>query len=384
MPVKRGRSAVSETVTDPVESAKVAGLRGVTERDPGIHRRRVGRGFSYIDADGHRLRDAESLRRIRNLAIPPAWTDVWICPGPNGHIQAVGRDARGRKQYRYHARWRETRDETKYARMLAFARALPRIRRHVDRDLRRGGLPREKVLAAVVRLLETTLIRVGNEEYARTNGSFGLTTMRTRHVDIDGSKLRFRFTGKSGKEHEVGVRDQGLARIVRRCQELPGHELFQYIAEDGVRQAIDSADVNAYLQEIAGEEFTAKDFRTWAGTVLAALALQEVATFESTREAKRNITRAIERVARQLGNTPAISRKCYVHPAVIDAYLDGVTVNALRESTERRIGESVRGLTRKWGAPIWPPKPPNSRRRPGKAVSPLGIALYGPDQSKAA
>jgi DNA topoisomerase-1 len=298
-----------------------------------------------VHPDGTRVRDAETLVRIRSLAIPPAWADVWICRAPNGHVQAAGRDARGRKQYRYHARWRATRDETKYARMLAFARVLPTIRARVAGDLARPGLPREKILATVVRLLETTLIRIGNEEYARDNGSFGLTTMRDRHVAVSGALLRFHFRGKSGKEHAVDIRDPRLARIVRRCQELPGQELFQYVAEDGSRQTIDSADVNAYLRTIAGEEFTAKDFRTWAGTVLAAIALAEIAAFTSRRQARRNILRAVESVARRLGNTPAICRKGYVHPAVIDAYLAGVTLDAFRRRTERAITEDVAGLT---------------------------------------
>ena len=344
MPGRRRKPTLPEIVTDPVESAKAAGLRYVSEGGAGIRRRRTGKGFTYLDAQGRGIRDADTVRRIRALAIPPAWTDVWICPSANGHIQAVGRDARGRKQYRYHARWRQVRDETKYNRMLAFAAALPRIRRRVGEDLGRPGLPREKVLATVVRLLETTLIRVGNEEYARDNGSFGLTTMRGRHVDVSGATLRFQFRGKGGKEHTVDVKDPRLARVVKRCQDLPGHELFQYVDDDGGRQTIDSADVNEYLRTVAGEEFTAKDFRTWAGTVLAALALREVAAFETSAQAKRNITRAIESVARQLGNTPTICRKGYVHPAVIDAYLDGVTVSALKKRTERRIGEAVAAL----------------------------------------
>ena len=344
MPGRRRKPRVPEIVTDPVESAKAAGLRYVTDGAAGIRRRRVGKSFTYLDSQGQRVRDPDTLRRIRALAIPPAWTGVWICPSAHGHIQAVGRDVKGRKQYRYHARWRQVRDETKYNRMLAFAAALPGIRRRVEEDLQRPGLPREKVLATVVRLLETTLIRVGNEEYARDNGSFGLTTMRSRHVDVTGATLRFHFRGKGGKEHTVDVKDPRLARVVKRCQDLPGHELFQYIDHDGGRQVIDSADVNEYLRAIAGEEFTAKDFRTWAGTVLAALALREVAAFESATHAKRNITRAIESVARQLGNTPTICRKCYVHPAVIDAYLDGVTIAALKRRTERRIGEAVATL----------------------------------------
>ena len=321
------RSRRPTIVTDPVESARLAGLRYVTETGPGIHRRRAGRGFAYLNGHGP-VRDASTLARIRSLVIPPAWREVWICPSPAGHIQAVGRDARGRKQYRYHPRWREVRDETKYARVLAFARALPRIRARVNADLGRRGLPREKVLGTIVRLLETTRVRVGNEEYARHNKSFGLTTLRDRHVEVAGPAVRLSFRGKGGKEHEVDVRDPRLARIVRRLQDLPGQELFQYLDEDGARRSVDSGDVNAYLREISGDDFTAKDFRTWAGTVLCALALAEHGSFTSGRQAKRNVTRAIERVAAQLGNTPAISRKCYVHPAVLEAYRAGLTIDA--------------------------------------------------------
>ena len=323
---KRARSRrPPRIVNDPVESARLAGLRYVSETGLGIRRRRAGRGFVYLNGHGP-IREEPTLARIRALVIPPAWRDVWICPTPSGHIQAVGRDARGRKQYRYHARWRQTRDESKYTRMLAFARALPRIRARVDADLGRRGLPREKVLATIVRLLETTLVRVGNEEYARANRSFGLTTLRDRHVDVDGAAVRFEFRGKGGKEHAVDVRDPRVARIVRRLQDLPGQELFQYVDDEGVRRSVDSGDVNAYLREISGEDFTAKDFRTWAGTVLCARLLAERPPASSTREATRNITRAIARVAERLGNTPAISRKCYVHPTLLEAYQQGVTI----------------------------------------------------------
>ena len=325
-------------VTDPMQSARRAGLRYIGAPCDGIVRRRSGRGFSYRAVDGQRVTDLDTLRRIRALAIPPAWTDVWICPSPNGHVQAFGRDARGRKQYRYHARWREERDETKYARMLAFARVLPRIRAQVERDLARPGLPREKVLATLVCLLETTLIRIGNEAYARSNKSYGLTTMRERHVDVTGSQVRFTFRGKAGKEHTIDLRDPRMARIVRRLLELPGRDVFQYLDEDGTRRVIDSNDVNAYLNEITGADFTAKDFRTWAGTVLAARALDEVREFTSAREAKRNIVRAVERVAARLGNTPAICRRSYVHPEVLQAYLDGVTIGALKARTEGALG----------------------------------------------
>lgn len=327
----------TEIAQDPAESAKVAGLRYVTDARPGIQRRQAANGFEYIDPKGQPIRDDTKIERIKALAIPPAWTDVWICPSPNGHIQATGRDARGRKQYRYHPRWRMVRDETKYARMLAFGAALPRIRERTGKDLARHGLPREKVLATVVRLLETTLIRVGNDEYARDNQHYGLTTMRDKHVDVDGSQIRFEFTGKSGKRHTVGLKDRRLARIVERCRDLPGYELFQYIDEQGNRQDVGSADVNEYLREITGEEFTAKDFRTWAGTVLASLALQELEASDSDVEAKKKIAQAAESVAEHLGNTPAICRKCYIHPAVIDAYLEGSLLDSLAQRTEQEL-----------------------------------------------
>ncbi|HMS60097.1 MAG TPA: DNA topoisomerase IB, partial [Tepidiformaceae bacterium] len=300
-------------------------------------------GFRYVSPAGEPVRDSETLGRIRSLAIPPAWTDVWICPRADGHIQATGRDARGRKQYRYHPRWRQVRDASKYERMQAFGAALPRIREACERDLARPGMPREKVLAAVVRLLETTLIRVGNDEYARDNRSYGLTTMRDRHVTIDGTRIEFRFRGKSGVRHQVRLKDRRLANVVRRCRDIPGQELFQYIDDDGERRTVGSGDVNAYLREIAGEEFTAKDFRTWAGTVLATLALQEFETFDSNTEAKRNIVRAIERVAERLGNTPAVCRKCYIHPAVLDAYLEGSMLDSLRARAETEMRD-VAGL----------------------------------------
>jgi len=325
------------TLKEPIEAAQAAGLRYVSDTRPGIRRKRAGKGFSYTGPDGAAIRDDQTLRRIRSLAIPPAWQDVWICPLPNGHLQAAGRDARGRKQYRYHPRWRSTRDETKYERMADFGRALPRIRERIEQDLALPGLPREKVLATVVRLLEITLIRVGNEEYAKSNRSFGLTTLRDRHVQVDGTQLRFEFRGKSGVRHRVDLRDRRLARIVKRCRDLPGHELFQYVDDAGQHQTIDSGDVNDYLRAISGEDFTAKDFRTWAGTVLAALALQEFEAFDSQAQAKRNIVAAIQNVAKRLGNTPSVCRKCYVHPAIIDAYLEGSTLNVLRQRTEQEL-----------------------------------------------
>ena len=334
----------AEELADPAEAAKAAGLRYVSDTTPGIRRRRAGKGFSYVGSDGTPIRGPEQLRRIKGLVIPPAWTDVWICPSPRGHIQATGRDAKGRKQYRYHPRWRQVRDETKYERLMTFGQALPDIRQRVDKDLARPGLRREKVLATIIRLLESTLIRVGNEEYARENGSFGLTTMRNRHVDVDGPTVRFEFRGKGGKRHEVDVRDRRVARIVERCQDLPGQTLFQYLDEDGERQTIDSADVNEYLREIGGQDFTAKDFRTWAGTILAALALHELEAFDSETQAKQNVVRAIESVAERLGNTPAVCRKCYVHPAVVDAYLEGSMVETLKQRAEQEIAESLTEL----------------------------------------
>jgi DNA topoisomerase-1 len=329
------------TSTDPVESAKEAGLRYVSDDRPGIRRRRSGRSFRYVRPDGTAVHDEQTLRRIKSLVIPPAWTDVWITTDPLGHLQATGRDARGRKQYRYHPRWRAVRDETKYGRMIAFGQALPTIRARVDHDLAQPGLPRERVLATVVRLLETTLIRVGNEEYARENGSYGLTTLRNRHVDVNGSGLQFHFKGKSGKEHSVELHDRRLARVMHRLQELPGQEIFQYVDDDGARATIDSDDVNSYLREIAGEEFSAKDFRTWAGTVLCAVALRELDAATSETEAKRNVTQVVKQVAQQLGNTPAVCRACYVHPAVIETYLESGPTRPFADALGRQLSTTA-------------------------------------------
>jgi DNA topoisomerase I len=337
-------SAVAPDQPDPPAAARAVGLRYVSDAMPGITRRRAGRAFSYRDPDGHLIKDRAVLARIKRLAIPPAWTDVWICPERKGHLQATGRDARGRKQYRYHPDWRTVRDAAKYDRMLAFARALPRLRARVDEDQARRGLPREKVLATVVRLLEATLIRVGNQEYARENRSYGLTTMRDRHVDFAGAKLIFEYRGKGGRQHRISLRDRRLARIVRSCQELPGQHLFQYLDDEGQRQEVDSADVNAYLQEITGEPFTAKDFRTWAGTVLASLALSEFESFDTQAAAKRNVTRAIEQVAAQLGNTAAVCRKSYIHPEVVECYLDGSLLELLQGRVEQVLREDLAGL----------------------------------------
>jgi DNA topoisomerase I len=320
-------------VPDSIESAKAAGLRYVSDNTPGIRRRRVGRGLAYLAPDGAPVRNPAVLRRIRALAIPPAWRDVWISALARGHLQAVGRDARGRKQYRYHARYRARRDSAKFERLVAFARALPAIRERVDRDLARPGLPREKVLAAVVRLLELTLIRVGNDEYARLNRSFGLTTLRDRHARVEGSEVTFRFRGKSGREQEVGLRDRRLAAVVRRCRDLPGRELFQYVGDDGAPHDVASEHVNAYLAEIA-PGVTAKDFRTWAGTVLAYRALRGLGEGSTDREKQRNVAAAIKTAAQNLGNTAAVARQAYVHPAVVDAYLDGRIRAALVRAAE--------------------------------------------------
>ena len=315
------------TAAENSETAKSAGLRYIAHCVEGIQRRRRGKGFFYITSTGKMVRDRRTLGRIAALVIPPAWEKVWICPDSRGHIQAVGCDQRGRKQYLYHAKWREVRDENKYEHMIDFGKALPKIRRRVQRDMHRRGLPREKVLATVIRLLETSLIRVGNEEYARENHSFGLTTMRDKHVQVTGSRIHFEFRGKSGVEHAVDIEDRRLAQIVKACQHLPGQELFQYVDGDEMRHAIGSDDVNAYLHGIAGKEFTAKDFRTWAGTILTAMTLQKLGRFTSQSQAKKNILLAIGCVAERLGNTKAICRKCYIHPAIFDAYLSGKFLN---------------------------------------------------------
>lgn len=332
--VVRSRAAASGRAAgaplDPLQSARVAGLRYVDDRStPGIRRRGRRPHFRYVLPNGHVLVRRSELRRIRGLGIPPAWTDVWICPDPDGHLQATGRDARGRKQYRYHVRWREVRDEVKYGRLIAFAEALPDIRRCTASDLQRPGLQRAKVLATVVQLLEKTLIRVGNEEYARQNGSVGLTTMKDGHARVRGGTVRFSFRGKSGIRHAIDLQDARLARIVRACRDLPGQELFQYVDDEGRTQTVGSADVNTYLRELTGQDFTAKDFRTWAGTVLAAQALAALRPGTTTAQAKRNVIKAVESVAKRLGNTRAVCRKCYIHPAILDAYMEGATIRAI-------------------------------------------------------
>lgn len=341
---RKKKASETEIVTDPVEAAEDAGLRYVSDEQPGYVRKPRGTDFEYFDTDGKAIRDETRLTRIRGLAIPPAYKDVWICPSPNGHIQATARDARGRKQYRYHERWREARDENKYDRMLVFGRALPSIRRQVNKDMGLRDLPQNRVLATVVHLLGRTFIRIGNEEYARTNKSFGLTTMQGRHVDVTGVKLNFSFRGKSGVRHEVEVSDRRLANIIRKLQELPGQDVFQYKDEAGEVRNVTSQDVNNYLREITGEEFTAKDFRTWAGTVLTAIALSACGPFENTTQAKANVKNAIAAVAKILGNTPTICRKCYVHPAVLDAYLDGDMIEGLKQKTEEALSENLEDL----------------------------------------
>jgi DNA topoisomerase-1 len=337
--------AVPEITLNPIAAAKLAKLRHVSDDMPGITRRKARHGFNYQLPDGELLRDLNTLQRIRSLAIPPAWTAVWICPYANGHLQAVGRDKRGRKQYRYHPRWREVRDESKYGKMLIFGKVLPMIRERVEADLKRCGLQRERVLAAVVRLMEVTLFRIGNNEYAKTNKSFGLTTLRDRHVAIDGNRIHLSFRGKAGIRHEADINDRRLARIIKDCRDLPGYELFQYRDEGGTQHTIDSADVNEYLREISGEEITAKDFRTWAGTNLAALALQEFELFDSDAKKKSAIVRAVEKVAKHLGNTPAICRRCYIHPAVFDGYLDGTLLATLKEQTRAYLTKNIAGMS---------------------------------------
>jgi DNA topoisomerase I len=326
------------------QHARQAGLRYSNDEQSGFRRELRRKQFTYVRPDGTSIRDAATLARIKRLAIPPAWKEVWISPHENGHIQATGRDSRGRKQYRYHADWRQHRDENKFGRMVAFARALPRIRRRVNRDLARRGMPREKVLATVVRLLEATLIRVGNDEYARHNDSYGLTTMRNRHARVSGAQIHFTFRGKGAKRHEISLRDPQLARIVRRCQDIPGQELFAYEDGDGQAHDVRSQDVNEYLRAVSGEDFTAKDFRTWAGTVLAAIALREFSNVAHTKEAKKNIVAAVEAVAKMLGNTPSVCRKCYVHPAILDSYLAGETIATIRQRVSRKIDRSLSKL----------------------------------------
>jgi DNA topoisomerase-1 len=340
------KQAPAVEAEDPAQSAREAGLRYVSDSKPGIRRLGSAKSFRYSTPDGKALRDKETLARIKSLVIPPAWTDVWICPLANGHLQATGRDARGRKQSRYHPKWREVRDENKYERMTHFAAALPVIRARVKDDLARPGMPREKVLATIVGVMEATHIRVGNEEYARTNKSYGLTTMRNRHVEVHGADVKFTFQGKSGVRHAISLHDRQLARIIKQCTDIPGYELFQYLDADGTHHNVDSTAVNDYLREITGQHFTAKDFRTWAGSVLACDVLRELGPFESAAEAKRNVVAAIAKVAAELGNTPTVCRKCYVHPAVLEAYLGGMTVKDAKAKLDDEIAEHAAVLRR--------------------------------------
>jgi DNA topoisomerase-1 len=330
---------------DPQAAARAAKLRYVSDAKPGITRRPAAEGWDYFAPSGERITDEDELTRIRKLAVPPAYRDVWICPHANGHIQAVGRDARGRKQYRYHARWREVRDEAKFTHMLAFGRALPAIRARVEHDLGLPGLPREKVLAAIVRLLERTLVRIGNAEYAKTNKSFGLTTLRRRHVTVKGANVTFDFRAKHGIQWHVALTDRRLSKIIGKLNDLRGQELFQYLDDDKQVHGVTSDDVNDYLREITGEDITAKDFRTWAATNLAAVALAELEVFDTKAKAKKNVLRAVEAVAKMLGNTPSICRKCYIHPAIFDAYLDGSLLEGIRARADAVLSQKGGGLT---------------------------------------
>jgi DNA topoisomerase-1 len=341
---KEGDVIPGTLIEDPNKSAVAAGLRYVSDESAGITRKSRGRDFAYYDSEGRMIKDSSELKRIRSLAIPPAWKNVWICKQAIGHLQATGIDAKGRKQYKYHPEWRTVRDEAKYERVMAFARTLPRIRAQVAEDLNRPGLCREKVLATVVRFLEISLIRIGNDEYAQENGSFGLTTMRNRHVKVQGSTVTFEFRGKSGKKHKIAVSDRRLANIVRKCQDLPGQRLFEYTNSDGSIAKIGSEDVNDYLNHISGQPFTAKDFRTWAGTVLAAIALGQMEEVDSKAAAKKNVITAVEAVARMLGNTAAICRKCYIHPAIITRYLDGKLALTLRVKVDSEISHHLHKL----------------------------------------
>jgi DNA topoisomerase I len=344
-PGRRGKKPVTNIAPDdPRAAAIAAGLRYVSDQSPGISRRRKGANFRYYNQEGKMLRDPAELKRIRSLAVPPAWEKVWICGRSNGHLQATGFDVRGRKQYKYHPTWREVRDEAKFERLIAFAEVLPEIRSRVDKDLRRSDLSKEKVLATIVRLLEISLIRVGNEEYAKENQSFGLTTMRNRHAEIEGSTVKFRFRGKSGKNHSVEISDRRVARIIRKCQDLPGQHLFEYEDSQGEIASIESEDVNRYLHSITNQPFTAKDFRTWAGTVLASVALGKLEEVDVETVRKKNVMTAIEAVAKLLGNTAAICRKCYIHPAVPTNYLNGTLARNLRLKADSEIAHHLHEL----------------------------------------
>ena len=328
---------------DPEVSAEEAGLRYTHDDSPGISVKRKGDKVEYFDPNGVKIIDEKILGRIKSLAIPPAWKEIWICTKPNGHLQATGIDSRGRKQYRYHPKWREVRDATKYDRMIAFGYSLPKIRRRISQDLELPGMPKDKILATIVQLLEKTLIRVGNEEYAEENQSYGLTTMRNKHVKVRGSEVKFEFKGKSGVKHKISLSDKRLAKIIKKVQDLPGYELFQYIDDNAEKRSIDSSDVNQYLKEISGQDFTAKDFRTWHGTMLAADALLKMEDFTSQTQAKKLVVQAVEEVSSQLGNTKAVCRKCYIHPIIIERFLEGKLKTELEEAKSIQFEE---GFTR--------------------------------------
>lgn len=312
--------------------ARMGKLRYVNDLKPGFSRKQHGKVFRYLDIDGKPLKNASHLARIKSLAIPPAWTNVWICPLSNGHLQVTGRDAKGRKQYRYHKQWREVRDEVKYEHMIDFGLHLPMIRQKVDEDLSTPGLSRKKVLATIIYLLENTMIRVGNDEYANSNKSFGLTTLRNRHVEVNGSDVKFHFRGKSKVDHEIKLHDRRMARIIQRIRDLPGQELFQYVDSDGTRHSVDSSDVNEYLQQITGRNYTAKDFRTWSGTMQTTMALKTLERFENITQAKKNVIQAIEAASKKLGNTPSICKKSYVHPLIIESYMAGAMFDLIESN----------------------------------------------------
>ena len=342
--MRQATDPAADNIVDARDAAESAGLLYANDQEPGFTRRKSGKGWSYRDTSGGLITNRAVIDRINKIGIPPAYTDVWICPDLRGHIQATGRDARRRKQYRYHPHFREARDSTKYTHMLTFAAALPGIRARIDADMRLRGLPRKKVLATVVRLLETTMIRVGNADYAKQNKSYGLTTLNDRHVKVESGELRFRFKGKSGKQWNLTLADRRVANIVKQSQDLPGQHLFQYLDEDGEQREVSSSDVNHYLREISGSDITAKDFRTWTGTVLAALALAEFSEFDSEAAAKKNIRAAIEKVSARLGNTPAVCRRCYVHPEVIDSYMSHALILEIEQEVERELREDIAGL----------------------------------------
>ena len=344
-PAPQADSAGNAAQTEARHAARAAHLHYTNDTEPGFTRHPGAGGFFYRDADGKKIKDEDILARVRKLAIPPAYTDVWICSKPNGHIQAIGRDARGRKQYRYHPDWRAIRDESKYGKMLVFGKKLPEIRARVERDIARPGLPREKIIAALVRLLERTLMRIGNEEYARTNKSFGLTTLRRRHAKVRGSAVTFDFRAKHGIAWHAELKDRRLANIIRRLQDIKGQDLFKYVDDDGFEHGIGSDDVNDYLRAITGEDITAKDFRTWAATNLAAIALQECEKFDTAAKAKKNVLRAVESVAKSLGNTPSICRKCYIHPAIFEGYLDGSLLEGVKARADAALGAHCANLT---------------------------------------